>query len=1151
MAVLDASDKLTLDRAKSAELSRDYDMAERLYKELLQKDSSNIELLSALGKLYEKGRKFPEALEQYEKVLALDPKNMGALNSLGSIYRQLKQYRNSISALEQGIIVDEHNTQVFYNLGFTYKDLGKYPEAEFCFNTVISHNPNDVLAYNHLGSIYCLQQHYAKAVPVFQRGLKVDPNHPILHMNLAKAYEGLGDLDKAGQEYEAALRSKPGWLDAIDGYADLLLQKNSTSLARDLVQQAVRLNPNDAGMHTKLGNVYVRQSDFPDAEEEYNAALEIAPESTSALSGLAEAYEADGKLQKAIETMEKYERLSPDDMKMLKQYTSVLLSADKLDSAVRKIKELWAKNPDDMQTLNLLGQYYICNGEEAKARSCFKRIDRLAPEYTDHYRDGARRYEQKGLHQKAEAHLQHYLKTNPGDEKALSLLATSYEKQGRLDDALSTYRRLADSDSGNKSYRSSVERMSSAIAQQGQTALDAEPAFVAEQHAPAAVYVDDAASAAQPAVPRAAHAAKQPSAASPVEDVDNVGLMDDIAPDLNFETLTENDDDISPFAIIDDEILASGNNADSLDNLVSDDDRMDDFFAENPFGSSPVAGRASPAPFEAASEPDFTEEVLGSGGGEDDMPIDLDDAEDIQPEPPKAKESAPDFGLEPEPEPEPEPDASPVEEMPGFATDDFSADEAEEEEPLLADMGADELSPEEEEPLVPGTPDFGLEGDLEPASAEAEEDEMPGFEVEDLSMPDDDGTDAIELSDLEDDSGLAPDASGLEQELASTDISEEIPAGEEEPLPSDMGADDLSGEDAEEPLVPESPDFGAEDGLEPDSGEDAGAEALDGNEDFEIPGFTEGEEAGAEEAEDEHKEFELPDSIYDEEELPELPLDEPDFGADDLSVPGELKELPSDEDLAPAFDESDDFVAPALPDDIDDTLAPLDDVPGAEPEEAAAEEEAPAAGAEPAPDEDGELPLDEPSVFPVDESEDRFADEEIPVEVDEEEAAEILQREELPELEEVPPEEDTLSGPPVSPSLLDDARHLLSQIAEAINNRAAAQQYHQMTDMLLKLRSLVEFLPEGSREAFLSSREHVLMEYLISRLSGNAGLFATSEVLRRELNLDDGGFPPRMEGRELAAKVLGAMLPLLAGLPDKGIAAALKADIENVLSRLR
>ena len=85
MAVLDASDKLTLDRAKSAELSRDYDMAERLYKELLQKDDSNIELLSALGKLYEKDRKFPEALAQYEKVLALDPKNMGALNSLGSI----------------------------------------------------------------------------------------------------------------------------------------------------------------------------------------------------------------------------------------------------------------------------------------------------------------------------------------------------------------------------------------------------------------------------------------------------------------------------------------------------------------------------------------------------------------------------------------------------------------------------------------------------------------------------------------------------------------------------------------------------------------------------------------------------------------------------------------------------------------------------------------------------------------------------------------------------------------------------------------------------------------------------------------------------------------------------------------------------------
>ena len=50
----DAISKLTLGRAKSAVLARDFTLAENLFKTLLEKEPENIELLGELGGLYQK-----------------------------------------------------------------------------------------------------------------------------------------------------------------------------------------------------------------------------------------------------------------------------------------------------------------------------------------------------------------------------------------------------------------------------------------------------------------------------------------------------------------------------------------------------------------------------------------------------------------------------------------------------------------------------------------------------------------------------------------------------------------------------------------------------------------------------------------------------------------------------------------------------------------------------------------------------------------------------------------------------------------------------------------------------------------------------------------------------------------------------------------
>ena len=601
----EAIDRVTLNRANSAVLARDFALAERLYHGLLRQNPTHLELLGDLGSLYVKSGRDSEALAVYKKILDIDPQNLNAMNNLGSIYRHMGQFRDSVAILEQGIIIDEQNIQLFYNLGFTYKDMGKYDDAIKCFNMVIEKNPNDVLAYNHLGSIYIQKQEFEKAKPVLERGLRIDPNHPVLHFNLAKVYENLNEREKVSHEYESALRSRPGWIEAIDSYADFLLASEETAQAKTIVGQALELDAKNASMHTKMGKVYAQQESYDNAENEFNEALSLAPENTDALSNLADVYELDGKILDALHTMEKYEQLSPNDVEMLQQYTHILLTGNKLTMAREKIKHVLDKNPDDAKSLNLLGQYYICNGEDDKADECFSKIQSVAPGYTAHYRDSALRYEQKGDYGKSESNLKKYLDKNPGNSRAMSMLASNYEKQNRLDDAAGVYEQLASSHHANPSYANRLSRVNGLRAA-------AKPKSIISTGAP---------NETEEALSLGFSSAVESSPADFDTELNREILVKEEEPGKNtfnsisFESLAANDDTVSPFERIDDEIETDNQRIEnSLDDLIPRSDMMteepaDDFFGENPFTSENSQPRKQ-VPEEKA--PKFEEEQVDS-----------------------------------------------------------------------------------------------------------------------------------------------------------------------------------------------------------------------------------------------------------------------------------------------------------------------------------------------------------------------------------------------------------------------------------------------------------------------------------------------------------------------------------------------------------
>lgn len=459
----DTNKEFTLKRAQNAVLSRDFVLASRLFKTILKEEPNNIDVLSQLGSTYVRSGDDEKALEVYKRIVQIDNTNFNALNNLGGIYRRLQQYEDSIMVLERALATGANPNEIYYNMGHTYKLMGNYDDAADCFVTVIEENPNDVLAYNHLGSIQAARGEHAKALQTYNRALQVDKNHPILHYNSALSYLSLGKKEEAKLSFENALRTRPGWVEAMVDYADLLIGMNKNKEAQDLLSQAQRLNAEDINILNALGKLNLKRKDYAMAEQNYQAVLAKNSEDYRALTGMALVYEKQRKLLDSQMLFEKLENFDNENDDIVLQHSRVLLKLNELEKAYTRINKICQNSPKNCEALNLLSQYYIHTKDELRKNGCFKRIHDTDPKYINHLLDCAEVYIDLGNFSSGEILLTQYLTKRRNDTEALSIMASLCEASQNYSTALQIYRRIFELEPQNVKILETINRLSQNI----------------------------------------------------------------------------------------------------------------------------------------------------------------------------------------------------------------------------------------------------------------------------------------------------------------------------------------------------------------------------------------------------------------------------------------------------------------------------------------------------------------------------------------------------------------------------------------------------------------------------------------------------------------------------------------------------------------
>lgn len=285
-----------------------------------------------------------DARAEYQQAIALDPKMSEAYLNLG-ILLLAHDPPAAVAPLRKTVELLPSQTRPRFLLGMALERAGDLPAAAESFEGASHLDPHDVETLSHLADIYLRLQRPADAEAKFREVLALQKDNAAALLGLAKcldagknpgaaeAYRGylaahpedaearvrLVHLLLDQQKYDEAIAELdradaaggPPSLDVLRMRADIQIGQKKYDDAIVTLQRALALAPRDAQLHGGLGRVYLQKRDFPSAERELKAALQIDKNNIVYWKDLSSTFYLGGNYSAAITALDLIAKVEP------------------------------------------------------------------------------------------------------------------------------------------------------------------------------------------------------------------------------------------------------------------------------------------------------------------------------------------------------------------------------------------------------------------------------------------------------------------------------------------------------------------------------------------------------------------------------------------------------------------------------------------------------------------------------------------------------------------------------------------------------------------------------------------------------------------------------------------------------------------------
>lgn len=398
--------KLTLASFISSQRTRA--QGEKVLRDFIQQQPDDYDLRFGLAELLQRTGGVKEARETYQEIIKRDAEGAKGLRA-----------RDRIAAMDLA--------------------AGRDDEARALADQVLSKAPRDNEALMVRGEVALRAGDVATAVTDFRAVLRDQPRAVPVQRLLARAYLANDNPALAEQTLRAAVEAVPHDTSLRIDLAQVLSRAGHADQAVALLETAVRDSPQDGLLRAELIRAYLTKGDFQTARTAAADLETLLPADAAGyyLSGLAA--EGAKQLNDAERDYEKALSMQPQAFDILASLVRLRITRGELASAIEVARANVDSHPNNGFLLNILGECYLAQKNVPLAVTTLSRAIELAPSWWLTYRNLALA---KLVSKDTSGAIAAYtagIKAIPHESKLVTDLATLYEQQGQIDNAISTY----------------------------------------------------------------------------------------------------------------------------------------------------------------------------------------------------------------------------------------------------------------------------------------------------------------------------------------------------------------------------------------------------------------------------------------------------------------------------------------------------------------------------------------------------------------------------------------------------------------------------------------------------------------------------------------------------------------------------------------
>ncbi len=373
--------------------SADAYMAQKDYSHAVLQYRNAVNLRNPTGEMFYKYGLCLEKLEQpmpafhaFEEAVAADPGHWEALKRVAGVYYALSQ-----SALAQPD-TDPAGVKTLRQLEAAARSLERL-------------RPADREGYIWLARARLLAGKPDEALAAIEEGRAKLPGDDELTAEKVRILAGAKRLAEAQKTLQQALQERPDSPELLLLSAELAQRDGRFDEAQKALSRVIELDKEkkNAEAHRQLGLLQWRQEHLEEAEREFKTVCELAPERAAAWIALSQFYQATGRAEASLKSLEQGRGANPRNLDLAVALCRAQIAAHQLDDATHTITELEHLGLGAHALAWLEGEVAYAAGNVSEARRKFLEAVRKGPaEFAEAHLDLGLCYSSEGNYGAAE-----------------------------------------------------------------------------------------------------------------------------------------------------------------------------------------------------------------------------------------------------------------------------------------------------------------------------------------------------------------------------------------------------------------------------------------------------------------------------------------------------------------------------------------------------------------------------------------------------------------------------------------------------------------------------------------------------------------------------------------------------------------------------